>query len=84
MGVGSHAQKVEVGDLATYQNKVLQARLMSYTDTHRYRIGTNYQQLPVNKPCCSVMHYQRDGAMSVGYGGSSINCHLSYLLNSGE
>ncbi len=54
-------------------DKVLQARLMSYADAHRYRVGTNYQQLPVNKPRCPVMHYQRDGAMSTGYGGSSPN-----------
>ena len=46
---------------------------MSYPDAHRYRIGANYQQLPVNQPRCPVMHYQRDGAMSTGYGGSSPN-----------
>jgi catalase len=47
-------------------DKVLQARLMSYPDAQRYRVGTNYHQLPVNQPRCPVMHYQRDGAMSVG------------------
>lgn len=52
-------------------DRVLQARLMSYADAHRYRVGNNYQQLPVNKPRCPVMHYQRDGAMSMGYGESS-------------
>ncbi|HHN77090.1 MAG TPA: catalase [Phycisphaerales bacterium] len=45
-------------------DKMLQARLMSYADAHRYRVGTNYQQLPVNKPRCPVMHYQRDGQMA--------------------
>ena len=45
-------------------DKMLQARLMSYADAHRYRVGANYQQLPVNKPKCPVMHYQRDGAMA--------------------
>lgn len=54
-------------------DKVLQARLMSYADAHRYRVGTNYQQLPVNKPKCPVMHYQRDGSMSTGQGGASTN-----------
>jgi catalase len=61
-------------------DKVLQARLMSYPDAQRYRVGTNYHQLPVNQPRCPVMHYQRDGAMSVGYGGSSPN----YYPNSNE
>ncbi len=54
-------------------DKMLQARLMSYADAHRYRVGNNYHQLPVNKPRCPVMHYQRDGAMSFGQGGSSPN-----------
>jgi catalase len=54
-------------------DKVLQARLMSYPDAQRYRIDANYQQLPVNQPRCPVMHYQRDGAMSTGYGGSNPN-----------
>ena len=31
-------------------DKMLQGRLFSYPDTHRYRIGTNYLQLPVNRP----------------------------------
>jgi len=35
-------------------DKVLQARLLSYPDAHRYRIGTQYAALPVNKPHCPV------------------------------
>ncbi len=54
-------------------DKMLQARLMSYADAHLYRVGTNYQQLPTNRPKCPVMHYQRDGEMSQGLGGSSPN-----------
>jgi len=44
-------------------DKMLQARLISYPDAHRYRLGVNYEALPVNKPQCPVMHYHRDGAM---------------------
>ena len=44
-------------------DKMLQARLISYPDAHRYRLGVNYDSLPVNKPQCPVMHYARDGAM---------------------
>jgi catalase len=44
-------------------DKMLQARIFSYPDAQRYRIGVNYQSLPVNAPRCPVMHYQRDGAM---------------------
>jgi catalase len=52
-------------------DKVLQARIMSYPDAQRYRLGANYQQLPVNQPKCPVMHYQRDGAMALGDNGGS-------------
>ncbi len=43
-------------------DKLLQGRLFSYGDAHRYRLGTNFQQFPVNAPHCPVNHYQRDGA----------------------
>ena len=45
-------------------DKMLQARLMSYADAHRYRVGNNYHQLPVNRPKCPVMNSQRDGQMA--------------------
>ena len=47
-------------------DKMLQARLFAYPDTHRYRIGANYQQLPVNRPhhpAAQVRNYQRDGSL---------------------
>lgn len=45
-------------------DKMLQARLFAYQDAHRYRVGANVNQLPVNAPKCPVHHYQRDGAMA--------------------
>jgi len=51
---------------------VLQARMFSYPDAARYRVGTNYQQLPSNKPLSQVYSpYQRDGAgtLNGNYGG---------------
>jgi catalase len=62
-----------VPGIAPSPDKMLQARLMSYADAHRYRVGTNFQQLPVNQPRCPVHHYQRDGVMSTGLGGGSTN-----------
>ncbi|QRV78657.1 catalase [Ceratobasidium sp. AG-Ba] len=44
---------------------VLQSRLFSYPDTHRHRLGVNYQQIPVNAPLCPVANFQRGGFMSV-------------------
>ncbi|KAA1069229.1 hypothetical protein PGT21_016887 [Puccinia graminis f. sp. tritici] len=43
---------------------VLQMRLFAYTDAQRYRLGANYQQIPVNCPLSAVANYQRDGASS--------------------
>ncbi|GAV52719.1 hypothetical protein ZYGR_0AG07100 [Zygosaccharomyces rouxii] len=40
---------------------VLQARLFSYADTQRYRLGPNFNQLPVNRPLQAYCPFQRDG-----------------------
>jgi len=45
-------------------DKVLQARIFSYADAHRYRLGTHYEALPVNAPKCPVHHYHQDGSMN--------------------
>jgi catalase len=45
-------------------DKMLQARIFSYADAHRYRIGTHYEGLPVNAPKCPVHNYNKDGAMN--------------------
>jgi len=33
--------------------KMLQARIFSYADAHRYRLGVNYERLPINVPPCN-------------------------------
>ena len=52
---------------------VLQSRLFSYPDTHRHRLGVNYQQLPVNAPLVPVANFQRDGPMAFNNQGSRPN-----------
>ncbi len=44
-------------------DKVLQSRIFSYADAHRYRLGTHYEALPVNAPKCPMHHYHKDGMM---------------------
>lgn len=44
-------------------DKMLQGRIFSYADSHRYRVGTHYAMLPVNRPKTPVHHYHMDGAM---------------------
>lgn len=45
-------------------DKMLQARIFSYADAHRYRIGTHYEALPVNAPKSAVNTYHKDGNMN--------------------
>ncbi|GAA1085316.1 catalase [Nocardiopsis composta] len=44
-------------------DKMLLARMFSYADTHRYRIGVNYNELPPNRPQVPVRSYSKDGRM---------------------
>jgi catalase len=45
-------------------DKMLQARIFSYPDAHRYRVGTHYEMLPVNRPIVEVNTYNADGSMN--------------------
>lgn len=45
-------------------DKMLQARIFSYPDAHRYRVGTHYEMLPVNRPIVEVNTYHADGSMN--------------------
>jgi catalase len=56
-----------VAGIAPSPDKMLLARIFSYADAHRYRIGANYQQLPVNAPVAPVHSYSKDGAMRISY-----------------
>jgi catalase len=55
-------------------DKMLQGRILSYPDAQRYRLGGNYEQIPVNRCPYMANNYQRDGLMTVnGNGGSNPN-----------
>lgn len=60
----SYSPSALVPGIEPSPDKMLQARLMSYADAHRYRVGNNFHQLPVNKPRCPIHTYQRDGVMA--------------------
>lgn len=45
-------------------DKMLQGRLFSYPDAHRYRVGVNAHLLEVNRCPFAVNNYQRDGFMA--------------------
>ncbi|MGA9649137.1 catalase, partial [Pedobacter sp.] len=55
-------------------DKMLQGRIFAYPDAQRYRLGVNYEQIPVNKCPFSVNNYHRDGSMRVdGNGEETVN-----------
>jgi len=61
-------------------DKMLQGRLFAYHDTHRHRLGPNYEQLPVNSPKgAKAGTYQRDGLMRQNLDGDDFP---SYYPNS--
>ena len=59
-----------VPGIAVSPDKMLQARVFSYHDTHLHRLGPNYHLIPVNSPKAAPgKSYQRDGFMRVDAGG---------------
>ncbi|MEO6226749.1 MAG: catalase [Thermomonas sp.] len=50
-----------VPGISVSPDRMLQARLVNYADAQRYRLGTNYQQIPVNAARCPVQSNHRDG-----------------------
>jgi catalase len=67
-----------VPGIAASPDKMLQGRLFSYPDAHRYRIGTNYLQLPVNQPLVGVHSYNQDGHMNARPGSDPVYAPNSY------
>lgn len=63
------------------EDKLLQGRLFSYFDTQRYRIGSNFQALPVNAPKVPVNSNNQDGAFSNRQKSSDINYQPSESTN---
>ncbi len=52
-------------------DKMLLARVFSYPDAQRHRIGTNYNQLPVNQPINAVNSYDKEGFMQYHHSGDA-------------
>jgi catalase len=71
---------VLVDGLDFSDDKLLQGRTFSYSDTQRYRVGPNYLQLPINAPKTHVATNQRDGQMTYHVDGveAGENPHVNY------
>ncbi|WP_308809815.1 catalase [Archangium lansingense] len=55
------------------EDRLLQGRLFSYADTQRYRVGANYQSLPVNRARAQVNNNNQGGSMNIGNTKSDVN-----------
>ena len=68
-----------VPGIQTSPDKMLLARIFSYADAHRYRVGTNHAQLPVNAPQhAKVATNQRDGQMTFHQDHGGQSPHVNY------
>jgi catalase len=73
---------VLVDGLDFSDDKMLQGRTFSYSDTQRYRVGPNYLQLPINHPRAEVATNQRDGQMAYYVDQTGSNPKVNYEPNS--
>ncbi|CBW25771.1 catalase precursor [Halobacteriovorax marinus SJ] len=60
------------------EDRLLQGRLFAYSDTQRYRLGVNYQYLPVNKAKVEINTYAQDGSLSTRVANEE---HINYQPN---
>lgn len=54
-------------------DKLFQGRRLAYRDAQYYRLGVNFQNIPVNCPIHGVNNFARDGVPPLGNAGSGPN-----------
>jgi catalase len=61
------------------EDRMLQGRLFSYADTQMYRLGANFNGLPINRPRVPVVNNNQDSAMNSGDRKGEVNYEPSTL-----
>ncbi|WP_431194844.1 catalase [Burkholderia cenocepacia] len=61
------------------EDRMLQGRMFSYADTQMYRLGANFNQLPINRPRVPVTNNNQDGTMNFGDRKGEVNYEPSTL-----
>nr|WP_144159477.1 catalase [Paraburkholderia sp. BCC1885] len=61
------------------EDRMLQGRMFSYADTQMYRLGPNFNDLPINRPRVPVVNNNQDGAMNSGDRKGEVNYEPSTL-----
>jgi catalase len=69
----AYSPNVLVPGIEPSEDRLLQGRLFSYSDTQRYRLGANYQMLRINQPKAKVHNFNQAGLMNLGQTKGSIN-----------
>jgi catalase len=64
---------VQPSGIEPSEDRLLQGRLFSYADTQRYRVGANYQSLPINRAKAAVNNNSQGGSMNSGNTKSDVN-----------
>jgi len=64
---------VMVPGIEASPDRMLQGRIFSYADTQRYRLGANYQMLPINRPLVTVANGDQDGLMNFAHRQGEVN-----------
>ena len=81
------AEVTEVGfDVANFvpgigpsPDRMVMGRMFAYGDSNRYRTGTNWEELPVNRPINEAHNYNKDGPMRYHhYGNQPVYAPNSY------
>lgn len=67
------APSVMIPGIEPSEDRMLQGRIFSYADTQRYRLGVNYQYLPVNHALSPINTHAQDGALSFVAAKGDIN-----------
>ena len=79
--LSAFAPGVMVPGIEASPDRLLQGRLFSYAGTQRYRIGANYQSLPINMPKVPVRNSNQDGKMSFIPQSGEVNYQPSRKTN---
>jgi catalase len=66
------------------EDRMLQGRLFAYADTQMYRLGANYNSLPVNRPVAAVISEDQDGPMNGGGRKGETNYEPSSIQETAE
>lgn len=72
---------VTVPGITYSDDKLLQGRIFSYSDTQRHRLGPNYLLIPINAPKCKYHNNHHEGFMNITQRNEEVNYFPSKYIN---